>query len=115
MNEKITKEQKRILADLLEHIGYDGHTIWEPSILAKFPKAVQRRFVRVYRSDGTPKGSIFRDGRVVKETMGVYGLNLLRGIASDLGLKYDGNVFGRGTEARNISSALAEWLKGGGK
>lgn len=109
--EKFNTTQMEKIKALFEHIKYDGHTIWKPSVLKGFPKALRDRFTRLLKSDGSPKGSIYKDGKLIRETKGVYGLSLLRGLAGDLGVKYDGNVFGRGTEARNISFAIDEYLK----
>ena len=102
---KFQAEQKPLIAELLEKIGYDGHTIWEVGVLEKFPATLQKRFTKTYESDGSPKGSIYKDGKMVKSLKGVYGLSVLRGLADDLGLEYNGNVFGRGTEARKIGRA----------
>lgn len=104
--EKFNTTQIAEIKPLFDKIKYDGHTIWKPSVLKSFPKALRDRFTHIIKSDGSAKGSIWKDGKMVKETKGVYGLSLLRGLADDLGVKYDGNVFGRGTEARNISSAI---------
>jgi len=108
---KFHSEQKPLIAELFETIKYDGHTIWETGVLQKFPAPLRKRFTKTFESDGSPKGSIYNDGKLVESLKGVYGLSLLRGLADDLGLSYNGNVFGRGTEARNISSVLEEWLK----
>jgi hypothetical protein len=109
--DKFQAEQKPIIAELFETIKYDGHTIWKVGVLKKFPTPLRQRFTRILKSDGSPKGSIYSEGKLVKSTKGVYGLSLLRGLADDLGLAYNGNVFGRGTEARNISAVLEGWLK----
>jgi hypothetical protein len=101
---------KNEIRKLLEEIGSDGHTIWNPSVLNGFPEAVRGRFIRSFKSSKKdPKGMIFVDGQRVEELSGVYGLTLLRSICSDLGLTYE-DCFGRGTEARRATSAIEEWL-----
>ena len=101
---------KNEIRKLVEEIGGDGHTIWNPSVLDGFPAEVRGRFVRSFKSSKKdPKGMIFVDGQRVEELSGVYGLTLLRSICSDLGLKYE-DCFGRGTEARRATTAIGEWL-----
>ena len=64
----------------------DGHTIFKPEAFldAGLPKPVVDHFTRKHGSDGSPKGTIFVQGQPVKELAGVYGLDLLRFLASAL-------------------------------
>ena len=64
-----------------------------------------RHLTRTYKSDGSPKGSIFVDGKSVKSLEGIYGLDALRFFASALDVKYK-DAIGRGFEASNIHVAL---------
>jgi len=55
------------------------------------------------------KGTIFVNGQPVEERAGVYGLDLLRFIASVLGVEYQ-QALGLGFEAQNIMFALRQHL-----
>ena len=89
----------------------DGHSILKPDALADsgLPQEVVGYLTRTYRSDGTPKGTVFVDGRPVAELRGVYGLDALRFFASSLGVEYR-RALGRGFEASNIRDALSRHL-----
>jgi len=101
---------KPAIQALVKNIGGDGHTIWKDSILKDFPKAIKDRFVHTIESDGSYKGSIWNNGKMVKKLKGVYGLTLLGGICSDLNLTYDSKL-GRGFQAQSYTEAIQEWLK----
>jgi len=101
---------KESIQRLVEHIGGDGHTIWKDSILKDFPKAIRDRFVHTIKSDGSYKGSIWNDGKMVKSIKGIYGLSLLGGICNDLGLDYDSKI-GRGFQAQSYTESINNWLK----
>ena len=108
---RFNSSHKNGIEVLIETIGYDGHTIWNPDVLMCFPSEIQKRFTQTYKSNKrSPKETIYSDGQPVKEMTGVYGLTLLRGICSDLGLKYE-DAMGRGTEARNATASIVAWLK----
>jgi acyl CoA:acetate/3-ketoacid CoA transferase len=85
----------------------DGHGILKPEAFvdAGLPAAVIHHLTRTYKSDGSPKGTIFVQGEPVKELSGVYGLDMLRFLASALGVEY-APALGRGLEARRIQAAL---------
>jgi len=95
-------EQQAIIAE----IGGDGHTIWDADKLkeAGLNAAAIDQFTKVERSDGSWKGSIFTDNGLVAEIRGVYGLTLIRSLAT----YYDitSHAFGRGTEARQLTEGL---------
>ncbi len=90
----------------------DGHSILKPEafIEAGLPADVVEYLTRSYKSDGSPKGTIFVAGRPVKELKGVYGLDVLRFLASALGVEYR-SAIGRGFEAQNIQQALRQHLQ----
>ena len=99
-------------ATLLRVAGHcDGHTIFKPELFTEsgLPAEVVQHFTRAYKSDGSPKGTIFVDGRPVKELSGVYGLEVLRFIAFALDVEYR-QAMGRGFEAQNILIALRQKL-----
>ena len=89
----------------------DGHTILKPEAFTDvgLPPEITLLFTRTYKSDGSPKGTIFVKGQPVKTLAGVYGLDLLRFIASALGVEYR-QAMGRGFEAQNIQIALRQRL-----
>jgi len=87
----------------------DGHTIFKPEAFTDIglPAEVTQLFTSTYKSDGSPKGTIFVNGQPVEELAGVYGLDLLRFIASALNVEYR-SAMGRGFEAQNIQLALRQ-------
>ncbi len=87
----------------------DGHSILKPEafIDAGFPQVVVEHMTRKYRSDGSPKGTLFVGGQPVKELTGIYGLEMLRFLAGALGVEYR-DAIGRGFEAQNIQIALKQ-------
>jgi len=108
---RFTVEHKNQIADLLSVIGYDGHTIWKPSILNAFPKEIITRFVQTHKSNKKDyKSSIFDgNGKLIDSLEGIYGLSLLTAIACDLNLTYASKI-GRGFQATTITDAIKEWL-----
>jgi acyl CoA:acetate/3-ketoacid CoA transferase len=87
----------------------DGHNIMSPQAFvdAGLPQEVVAHLTRTYKSDGTPKGTLFVNGQAVGELRGVYGLDLLKFLAAALGVEYP-SAFGRGRQARHIQAALRE-------
>jgi hypothetical protein len=87
------------------HCG--GHNILDPKAFleAGIPPDVVTHLTRTYKSDGSPKGSIFVRGQAVKSLEGIYGLDALRFFAAALDVKYK-DAIGRGFEASNIHVAL---------
>jgi hypothetical protein len=85
----------------------DGHSILKPEALveAGLPADVVEHLTATYRSDGTPKGTLFVQGQPVAELRGVYGLHALRFLAAALDAEYR-PALGRGFEAANIQDAL---------
>jgi hypothetical protein len=85
----------------------DGHNILDPNafIDAGIPDEVVTHLTRTYQLDGSPKGSIYVNGKAVKSLKGIYGSDALRFFASALGVEYK-DAIGRGFEASSIYSAL---------
>lgn len=88
----------------------DGHSIFGPELLleAGVPQELVDRHTSTYESDfSNPKYVIFdnKTGEPVKEMKGVYGLNVLSGIVSDLGLEAP-EKFGRGFQAQVWKDAI---------
>ncbi|HEY8684787.1 MAG TPA: hypothetical protein VIO57_04195 [Chloroflexota bacterium] len=90
----------------------DGHTIFKPQAFldAGLPNEIVEHVTRKHGSDGSPKGTIFVDGQPVTALTGVYGLDLLRFLATALNVEYR-SAIGRGFEAQNIQSALHAHFK----
>ena len=102
---------RQLPADVVLRIASlcDGHSILKPQAFADagLPDQVVQHLTRTYRSDGSPKGTIFVDGQPVPELQGIYGLDCLRFLADGLDVSYR-RALGRGFEASNIRTALAE-------
>lgn len=107
--QKIIEQVRALPGELILKAAYrcDGHTIFKPDAFLDdgLPQAVVEYVTRRYESDGSPKGTIYVQGRSVEQLTGVYGLDLLRFLASALGVKYR-SALGRGFEAQNIQVAL---------
>ena len=87
----------------------DGHTVFKPEAFtdAGLPVEVVEHLTSEHHSDGSPKGTIFVDGQAVESLKGVYGLDVLRFLASALDLEYR-DAIGRGFQAQNIHAALRQ-------
>lgn len=107
---RFDSSMKSQIQELINDIGGDGHTVWKPSILKSFPEAVQKRFIKVIESDGTYKGSIWNNGKLVERLEGIYGLTLLGAICSDLNLEYESKL-GRGFQAQAYTESIRNWLE----
>jgi hypothetical protein len=85
----------------------DGHTIFKPEAFTEVgvPSEVVDYLSSTFKSDGTPKGTIFVQGQPVKELKGVYGLDMLKFLAMALDVEY-ADAIGRGFQAQNIQMAL---------
>ncbi|MCK5600922.1 hypothetical protein KAR91_03575 [Candidatus Pacearchaeota archaeon] len=90
----------------------DGHELFKPEHYTKmgFPLDYAEKFVRNFKSDGTPKGTIFRDGKVVAELNGIYNLQFVQGLCRTLDISYASKM-GRGFQARECVRALQEAVK----
>ena len=91
----------------------DGWTIFDPKIFIEIglPKAFVATVTATHKPDGSPKGSISSRGKSVKALNGVYGLHLLKHMATELGVTY-ASKFGRGSQADAIIAALQKHFKG---
>ena len=107
----LTKTQVRAI---LKKYGNDGHTLWDPEGFLKIgiPKEIVDRWTHVEKSDGTPKGTIISNGRIVKELKSIYGLSMLRSLADMV--KADTSkcdAIGRGTEACQLTKAILQAIE----
>jgi|LauGreDrversion2_6_1035139.scaffolds.fasta_scaffold00079_14 hypothetical protein len=105
-------EKKSAIRKLLKVIGNDGHSIWTAKVFREVGMGrFVKRFERVFKSSKTdPKHAIFKDGKLLKELKGIYGYDVLFGICTDLGLKYEDKM-GRGFQARCWTDSIEKWLK----
>lgn len=107
---KLTKDA---ITKLLDIIGGDGHSIF-PTYVFKdvgLPRTVVRHFVDIYPSDiRNPKSTIFSpNGTVLSHMRGMYGLDVLRSLASSLDAASSASI-GRGSEARELTENIKNKL-----
>ena len=104
----------QIILDLLKEIGNDGHTLWaaDEPFFELMPKGFMESVTQTHKSDGTAKGSIWKNGEMVPELHSVYGLDLLWELAKEVGAdtKLAGQKMGRGFQAQELTKALREKL-----
>ena len=105
---------KKVILDLLEEIGGDGHTLWDADagFFKDMPKDFMESVTQVHKSDGTAKGSIWGNEGMVPEMHAVYGLDLLWKLAKEVGANLDRphGLMGRGFQARALTEAIREKL-----
>ena len=104
---RLSEGQLRAAVNLIHG---DGHTIFDPAAFVKrcgWTEADIEPFITVSKSDlSDVKGIITnRNGDVLKELQGVYGLFMLEAIAKILNVEYL-ETLGRGTQAREITDSL---------
>ena len=90
----------------------DGHTLFKPEVFieAGFPEEAIPDIVEVYKSDGTPKGSLYDEtNKPVDEIKAIYDLDFLRQVAGILDVKYP-DMMGRGFQARVIKQSIKAHL-----
>tara|TARA_R100000773_G_C4182375_1_gene91553 strand:+ start:494 stop:823 length:330 start_codon:yes stop_codon:yes gene_type:complete len=85
----------------------DGHTIFDPDHLIKdgLPQEFVENYTRTFKSNGTGKGNIYKDGKVLDELKGVYGLHILQAIADIVGADYE-TKSGRGFQAESYRKGI---------
>jgi hypothetical protein len=85
----------------------DGHSVYAPKAFTDvgLPAEVVAAFNVPHASDGSPKGTLFVDGKAVEQLTGVYGLRLLEFLAEALGVEYR-RCLGRGFQAASIREAI---------
>mgnify|MGYP003152937129 CR=1 FL=1 len=105
---------KQATLDLLKVIGGDGHTLYDAAdeIFQGIPKALIDMVTQTHKSDGTAKGSIWRNGQMVDEMHAVYGLDLLWRLATEAeaDTKIAARKMGRGFQAQELTKAIKEKL-----
>ena len=110
----VTKEMVR---EGLENgaLDGDGHSIVAPEYFIDrgFAPEDIKKLEHSHQS-GSGKHQIYQNGDMftgtpVKELKGVYTLDFHYWVANAVGVEYD-SCFGRGTQARIITSALRKWV-----
>lgn len=109
---RFTTGQRAEILSLLDIIGGDGHSVFDPKILAAFPKEIQDRFTHEIESDESSWKTTLRDheGNVIKRITAVFGLSVQEGIASDFGLTEYRRFNGRGFRAQAACAAIRAHL-----
>lgn len=98
----------------------NGHEFFKSSLYTKplpkpddgfgLPEEFVNQFLHEHKSDGTWKGSITStDGKILSTVQGVYNLDLIKGLCDLFDVKYE-FYFGRGTQARAMSTALRRFV-----
>lgn len=111
-----TKPTPEAIRATLKIVGHDGHSIYgvEEFDDLGLPAEFLDRFITVHKSHGTnPKGMIFGEGgKVLPELRGVYGLDLLWGLAYAIGADTQAAAekMGRGFQAQALTSAIYKVL-----
>lgn len=103
---------KAAVIALLKRQGGDGHTIFAPDVFLR--GGFSERFVfentRTFESDGSLKGTIWKDGEAQPKVTGVYQLALLESLLAVLDLPYP-TAMGRGSRARQATASILAYLE----
>jgi len=105
------------ISKVLDLIGNDGHTIYGVEEFEKFglPDEFMERHITVHKSHKTnPKGMIFGEGgKLLTELRGVYGLDVLWGLANEVGADTEkaARKMGRGGQACELTVSIRRALK----
>lgn len=89
----------------------DGHTIYMPSAYEPhFTADELRPITQTFESDtSSHKSTIYKDGQVVPEVVGVYNLHFLMWVRDQLGIKRYSTAGGRGSAACDYVRFIQEW------
>jgi len=100
--------------ELVEKIGGDGWSIFDVNdeIFANLPDDLKDRVKMVHKSDGTPKGSIWKDGEIQPQMEGIYALDLMGLLAVHVGADTTEarKKMGRGFRSSALAKAIVEKL-----
>lgn len=108
MEESALKEKVREGFDK-KVIAPDGHSLFPASFYDHVFDVEGMGLVRTFISDGTHKGTIFKDGEPVKELRNVvYNLSFLEELARMAGIA-PSTMGGRGFAAQDLCERLHEW------
>ena len=107
------------LLELIHAIGGDGHSIYPVDwyVSNGAPEELIKPLEETMKSDFShPKSTLFRNGKPVKELIGVYTLDVLRDMTDNLDLDEEARklvykLTGRGFKAQAMCSAIKEYLE----
>ena len=95
----------------------DGHTIFDPVAFTggevQAPPAIIAQHTRCFTSGRTPKSVIANENGMLSSLVGVYGLEVLMTICSDLGITVEEKI-GRGSQAAVCKVAIRKHFAGKG-
>jgi len=102
-----------VVEKIVKFVDCDGHAIFDPKgfLKAGVPEEIVNHFTSTHESGDVPKYTIYGEHGVYRSLEGIYGLDVLTGVAQQLGVKGWGDFTGRGFKARAVSSALLEWVE----
>lgn len=108
---KWSKVPKAVVSAVLERM--DGNAIYRPDLLRGLgvPEELVARYVRTFRSnpDLGPTGMLYgHDGKPVEDAIGCHGIEILRDMAVDFGLR--GKVCGTHLEGCVIQCGLRKLI-----
>ena len=100
---------------LVSKIGGDGWTIFnaDSELFNNLTDRIRERATKTYKSDGSPKGTIWGDdGNMIKEMSGIYALDLMYLLAREVGAdtKKADLMGGRGFASRALADAIKKKL-----
>ena len=107
---------KKIPAKDYADVFTDAWTIFSPEAFTKlgFPKEYVKHFETKQYSDGTYKGNITVDGKVVDHVTGVISVDIAWNLAFRFGLEdaieHSGGMMGRGFALRALSGPVWEYV-----
>ena len=100
--------------ELVEKSGGEGWTIFDANdeLFDNLPDDLKTKAKRVYKSDGTPKGSIWKDGEIQPQMEGIYALDLMGLLAMhvDADTTEARQKMGRGFRSSALAKAIREKL-----
>lgn len=102
---------KKHISDVLEFIDNDGHTIFNPSAFKDVaPEELIDGFTDTFESvTGNHKETIYKDGQPVDAVEGVWGLEVVQWIASQL--DQSSPCSGRGFKCRHLTELINGVIK----
>jgi len=105
----------KAVQQFVKEAGGDGHTLFYPKFFTDmgFDSEFVNKFTHEHESDGSHKGSIYKDGKRVEKVAGVYVLDFAYGVAYDIGADTGpaNRKMGRGFQAQELAVAINNRLK----
>lgn len=91
-------------------IGGDGWTIFDPQAFPKMPDTIKALYEHSHASGDRIKEQITRSDGSTGDVTGIYGLDVIEGVAD--ALDCDSSKQGRGSRARDLVSKIENKLGG---